>query len=686
VKAEGITSPALRKDNQEEMKVSRFSYLSRLRSLMLAAAVFIGLGTSGGAGAQETDDLVGPVAPQAVNRESILREGMTVDFSVKPLHPELTNGEVLEGAFAEIEFRIAGEADGEPLRGVYPGVWVDLVQTADGQQKGVSLECRNRVGNYLQGLVGMRPLIDLNSYYVMVLNQDATISVIDPVVGITGITSLYTSIPLERPGTDWAKTRDEKRMFVSMPRAGKIAVVDLDTFKVLKNIPAGEFPVRVALQPDEKYLWVGNNAEGGRKGGVTVIDTASGDILASIPTGAGHHELGFSDDSRRAFVTNRESGSVSVIDITTLERLAEVSTGPVPISVAYSTLSDAIYVADGLNGIVTVIDPESGEAFGKIETKAGLGPMRFSGDGRWGFVVNPEENEVYVIDASTNSVAHTVPVADKPFQVTLTDTFAYVRVLDSERISMINLQELNRGGQVIVNNFAAGSFPPGQVADIRIADAMTRAAQEAAVLVVSPADATVYYYMEGMNAPMGAFRNYGHKPRAVQIANRALKETSPGVYSATVKVPMAGTFEVAFLNEAPQFLHCFTMEAKVNPTIKREYDPVAVEFLNDREAISAGDTMTLRFRLYEPGSGRTLTEAGGVTVKYFRAPRFDLNELVATYVGDGIYEAELPFRNAGSYYVYVAAPGLKADYKDLGYMTVLVGKARTSRNESVARQ
>ena len=626
-----------------------------------------------------SQDDVGPQIPVPVNKETIFRKGMAVDFSVEPLVPERTGGQVMEGDFANISFRISSAEDHEPLQGVYPGVWVDLVQTAEGEKKGVSLDCKNRVGNYLQGLVGMRPMIDLNSYFVMVLNQDPSISVIDPVVGITGITSLYTSIPLERPGADWAKTTDEKWLYVTMPRAGKVAAINLDTFKVEKNLPAGEMPMRAAIQPDEEYLWIGNDVQGGVKSGVTVIDIDTGEIVKSIDTGAGHHEISFSSDSRRAFVTNRESGAVTVIDTGKLEVIGQVDTGSVPISVAYSPLSDAAYAADGLSGIITVIDPESGLSFEKIQAKPGLGPMRFSNDGRWGFVVNPNENLVFIIDASTNRLAHTVKVDNKPFQVALTETFAYIRSLDSERIAMINLQELNRGGDVIVNNFAAGVYPPGQVNDIRIADAMIPAAQDAAVLVASPADATVYYYMEGMNAPMGAFRNYGHKPRAVQIANRALKELEPGVYSTTVKVPMAGTFEIAFLNEAPQFLHCFTMEAAVNPKLERASDPVAVEYLNEREALVAGDEMKLRFRLYQPGSGKTFVDAGGVAVKYFRAPRFDLTEMVATHVGEGIYEATLPFRSAGSYYIYIAAPGLNAGYKDLNYKTVLVGKASTSQ-------
>ena len=609
-----------------------------------------------------------------VNDESIVRQGIAVDFSASPARPDLTGEEVKEGDYVTVQFRIEGAEDRKPLQGVYPGVWIDLVQTADGQKKGTARACRDRVGTYLQGTVGMRPLIDLNSYFVLVLNQGPSISVIDPVVGITGITSLYTSIELERPGADWAKLSNEKRLFVSMPRAGKIAVVDLDTFKVVKNLPAGELPMRVALQPDERYLWVGNDAAPGDSSGVTVIDLLTDEIVARIPTGDGHHEITFSADSRRAFVTNRGSGTLTVIDTRALEVMSQIEAGEVPISVAYSALSDAAYVADGASGVVIVIDPESGLEMGRINLSSGIGPMRFSRDGRWGFLANPGNDTVHVIDAATNELAHSVEISGRPFQISVTDTFAYVRSLDSERVSMINLQELNRNGDVIINNFAAGSYPPGQVSDIRLADTMTTAAQEAAILVVSPADATVYYYMEGMNAPMGAFRNYGHKPRSVQIANRALKEVEPGLYQSTFKVPMAGTFEVAFLNEAPQFMHCFTMEAKVNPALDKGIDQVAVEYLGDRPLLQAGDKMSLRFRLINSGSGKVLEEAGPVTVKYFRSPRFDLNELVATPLGDGVYEAVLSLRNAGAYYIYVAAPGLDADYADLNYTTVVVSR------------
>jgi YVTN family beta-propeller protein len=634
---------------------------------VLAFALSLLLAATAGQAA-EPDKAAGS---QQINASQILRKGVQVDFKATAVGPDAANRPIRAGEFARLEFTVTGVADGQPLQGVYPGVWVDLVQTADGERKGVSLECKTRVSQYMQGLVGMRPMLDLNSYFVMVLNRDPSISVIDPVVGITGITSLYTNIPLKRPGADWAKTGDEKTLFVSIPRSGEVAVIDLDTFKVTQYIPAGKLPVRTVLQPDSRYLWVGNDGDKDQPGGVTVIDVASREVAANLETGAGHHEITISDDNRTAFVSNRDAGTVSIIDVATLAIVDTIKTGPVPIAMAWSPLGKSLYVADGESGEVVVIDGTRRAVLATVATKPGLGPLRFSNDGRWGVLVNPNENEVYVIDASTNEVAHTITIEGKPFQLGMSDTFAYVRSMDSEQVSMINLQELNRGGQVIVNRFAAGSFPPGQVKDLGIADTVVPAVLEAAMLIASPADATVYYYMEGMNAPMGAFRNYGHEPRAVQIANRAMQEVSPGVYATIVKMPMAGKFEVAYLNETPNFLHCFDLEAQVNPNIVAEHKDLDIEYLLGDQRAAAGETLKLRFRLTDPKTGVMREGLDDVMVKYYRAPRFDLTQALARHVSNGVYEVDLPIKAAGAYYIYVAVPSLKIKYNDLRYLTLM---------------
>jgi len=120
------------------------------------------------------------------------------------------------------------------------------------------------------------------------------------------------------------------------------------------------------------------------------------------------------------------------------------------------------------------------------------------------------------------------------------------------------------------------------------------------------------------------------------------------------------------------------MEAKTNPALQPEFKPVAIEYLNDKTALRAGETMKLRFRLTDPGTGEVLAKARGVKVKYFRAPRYGLTELLARSVGDGIYEVEIELNRAGAYYIYVAAPSLGAQYNDLGYLTVMASRAVAS--------
>ena len=96
-----------------------------------------------------------------------------------------------------------------------------------------------------------------------------------------------------------------------------------------------------------------------------------------------------------------------------------------------------------------------------------------------------------------------------------------------------------------------------------------------AVIVANPVDRVLYYYSEGMAAPMGNFQNYRREPLAVAIVDRSLRETAPGIYSTTVKLPASGHYDVAFLTDSPRIAHCFETTADPNPLLKEER-PVAL--------------------------------------------------------------------------------------------------------------
>jgi YVTN family beta-propeller protein len=612
----------------------------------------------------------------------ITREGVIVEFQTRPTNED--KDKVMAADWADVSFRITDASTGEPIKGRYPAAWMDLAATWQARGDKV-MSCDDRVKTYLQGIVGVRPMIDLNSHFLLVLNADASISVIDPAVGITGITNLFAQINLDQPGADWTKTADQKNLFVTMPLADQVALIDTETFKVVKNIDAGYEPIRAELQNDERYLWIGNNTIESYNSGVTVIDTVEHKKLAFIETGKGHHEIAFTDDDRYAFVSNRNSGTVSVIDVQSLKKVQDIETGPVPLSLALSSMGRALYVADGKAGTVTVIDADSLEVRSVIQAKPGLGPMRFSEDGRWGIVVNPAEDEVVVIDASTDRLAHTIKVGKQPYQVTFTRSFGYVRSLGTPDVGLIPVSELDGSEKPPVTYIQAGQNPPGIAAQISIADAMIPSVKQAASYIVNQGDGTVHYYMEGMAAPMGAFRNYGHQARAIEIVDRSLSELEPGVYVGRVKIPIEGIYDIAFMMDTPRFLHCFSAEVAPNPDVKTATAKMSIEFDITDRYVPVGTSKPIRFRLVNPDTGNPVNGLTDVTVLYYRSDGRGRAVKPAKALALGGYEADIILGSVSTYYVFVGSRSLDLKYTDMRYLS-LIGMAAQAKDKSPATQ
>ena len=445
-----------------------------------------------------------------------------------------------------------------------------------------------------------------------------------------------------------------------------------EQFKLVESVAAGSNPVRVALQSDERLLWVGNNARAPEQSGVTVIDAQSLKPLKHVATGAGHHEIAFSKDSRQAFVSNRDDGTVSIIDIASLTLSKQLKTGSHPLSIAFSALSQAVYVADGQDGTVTVVDAVSLSVRRVIKLKQGLGPMGFSADGRFGIVLNTLENQASVIDASNDSLIHDVAVSAEPYQVVFTKAYAYIRGLASAKVTMINLASLGEGRTPISQGFEAGPQAPRLAGDLPLASSLAVSRDDNAVFVVNPVDNTTYFYAEGMNAPMSGYPNRGQVARAAMVIDRSLREVSPGLYSARIKLPPAGRFDVAFLLNQPNIIHCFT--ADVEPAIQstRVAGVPKVEFMLDTVTATLGSPYVVRFRIVQ---GKQNTQRSGVKdvqVRYFLAPSSRAQSVAALEVGEGVYEVPLTLNQPGAWYLHVRAASLGAGFDDKTFASVRV--------------
>lgn len=601
-------------------------------------------------------------------QETIVRDGLEIEFSVEPY---TTRGEppaeIRAGEYAVVNFKITEADTGNPVANLPPpAAWLDLLGNGSPRQAGrVEPACKEKVTTYLQGALGIRPDIDLNGYFILVLNNDATISVLDPVIDVNGMTQLYTIILLTRPGEDWAMDRDRQQLFVTMPKANQVAVAGMENFEVTKNINVGRNPVRIAFQPDGRYVWVGINAEHPADSGVTVINPETLEVAARIPTGAGHHEIAFSADSRLAFVTNSQAGTLSVIDARSLEKIKDLPVGQNPVAVAAA--GPSVYVALEGDGAIAVVSGDDPRITGQITAEPGLSALRFAPGGQWGFAANPANGRIYIFDTSGNRLRHTVPVEAPVDQISFTQNYAYVRSKSTNHVTGIELAALDKEAGPPLVSLSTGRQPSGQPPLFAAAEAIFPTPDRSAILVANPSDELVYYYQEGMQTPAGAFQGHGRIPRAVRVVNRSLQEIEPGLFSARIRLPDSGEYQMAFLLSGPQIIHCFKFTANPNPLLDRlQDDPLPkLEVLTPGREVKAGEDFTIRFALTDPATGKAIPGLEQVEARVTLSTGAWHESYQARQVASGEYELNFTAPQPGLYYLAFAAPGLNINFDRL---------------------
>jgi YVTN family beta-propeller protein len=146
-----------------------------------------------------------------------------------------------------------------------------------------------------------------------------------------------------------------KWMYISESATSDVAVVELETGKVLMRTKVHPGPGRIALTPDGIFLVVLNVTSGE----VSVLSTYNQRVVSTLKVGDMPTSLVISPDSKAAYVTNRMSNTVSVIDIPKRQILGTIKSGAGPTAVALSPDGEKLYVACGRDNSVTVYDTKN---------------------------------------------------------------------------------------------------------------------------------------------------------------------------------------------------------------------------------------------------------------------------------------------------------------------------------------
>ncbi|MFZ6743694.1 YncE family protein [Undibacterium sp. JH2W] len=580
--------------------------------------------------------------------DQVVRDGVALQLQVEHT--------LQEGGEARFSLSLHDAASASPIRNARPIAWVDGPGKDDDIGGSNSEQaCRRKVATFIGGDLLHAPALNLNAYYVLALNEDNSISVINPQTGFGG-SKLLTMVILHGQGQDWLLT-PEQNLWVSQPQVHEVALVDTHNWQVKTQVPVPGHPGQMALRPGAQQVWVLTDE------GVAVLAADSAQVLATIQTGQGKHTIAFSDDGKSAFVSNSADNSISLIAASSLKKIADITAGSKPVAMAWSVKAQLLYVAHEGDGQVLAFDG-AGKQAASIKALPGISTIRFAPDGRYGFILNPQKNKLDLLDAATNQIVKVADVTHGPDQVTFSDRIAYIRRRHSEIVQLLPLDAIEHaiqsGQPLALAAVGNGQKAPDQGRSASsLADTTVMAPNGTAALLANPADRTIYYYQEGMSAPAGSFRNYGHEPRAVLVLDHSLQERQPGLYQASARLPKAGNYQLVFYLDTPKMLHCFPLTVQADPARPTPaHYAVTLAGAASAQALNKGTSQKLQFIIRDTVSGVAKSGVADLQVLLFNTANSQQLQLDASALDSGAYGITFAAPSSGHYYVYFQSASL----------------------------
>ncbi|ODT46541.1 MAG: hypothetical protein ABS70_00620 [Nitrospira sp. SCN 59-13] len=590
------------------------------------------------------------------------QNGLAIELTIVPQEGSSETGTGLTaGQQATVKVALMDAKSGSPVLGIRPKGWMTgraSEMVADEHT------CFEKIRRLAGGRLGARAEVDLNRYVVVTMNHDKTISVIDPQVEF-GATKLESLVTLPGIGADWALSPDQSHLYVTIPEEDAVAVIQTGSRKLIQIIALGKGsrPGRILSQPDSSRFWVGLDGTGQ----VAVLDGEAHRWLKTVPVGRGLHTLAAVPDGQFIYVTNSHSDTVSVIDTQTMTPVVSVPVGKTPVAVTYSSVARRIYVG-GVNGAdIVAIDPSTHHLMARIPVPPGAVALATEPQGRFVFAVNQVESSLFVIDTATNTVTAATSVVKDPDQIVFTQRYAYVRGIESEKFTLLDLREARNGKLVPLDVQAGRQAPSAAPQELGVAPMIVPTPEGNAVMIANAPDATLHYYQEGMMAPSGTFSNYRRMPRGILVLDRSLREVAPGVYQATVTLPHAGRFDVPVLLDQPRMSHCFhvaVQESPVSTPPDSSSRAVRLQARFGSDLVSAHVPATLSFDLLDAATQEPIVGLHDVQVLIVEPPGTWQQRRWAKEERAGRYVITQSFPHAGEYRLLVQSPSRHLRFSD----------------------
>jgi YVTN family beta-propeller protein len=261
--------------------------------------------------------------------------------------------------------------------------------------------------------------------------------------------------------------------YVTNEGSEELTVIDTRTDSVVATIPVGTRPRGVKVSPDGKTVFVALSGSprcpptmpdkeceklkaDKSKDGVAVVDAAARKVARVLPGGSDPEAFDISKDGGTLFVSNEDAGTASIVDVASGKIRATVPVGKEPEGVRVSPDGKEVWVTGETAHNVTILDTQTGKKLGEIEVGQRPRSITFTPDGKRAYVTSEIDGTVWVIDAPARKKIVVLPLPKG------SKTMGSVTSPDGKRVYVSN----GRGGTASVIDVATdsvtASVPVGQ--------------------------------------------------------------------------------------------------------------------------------------------------------------------------------------------------------------------------------
>jgi len=205
--------------------------------------------------------------------------------------------------------------------------------------------------------------------------------------------------------------------YVTNEGSGEVTVINTATDSVVATIPVGTRPRGARVSADGRTVFVALSGSprcpptmpdeeceklkaDKSKDGIGVIDVATRKVTRILPGGSDPENFDISRDGATLFVSNEDAGTASVVDIASGKVRSTVTVGKEPEGVRVHPDGNTVWVTGETDHNVTVVDTKTGAVVGQVEVGKRPRSLAFTPDGSRAYVTSEVDGTVWVLDAA----------------------------------------------------------------------------------------------------------------------------------------------------------------------------------------------------------------------------------------------------------------------------------------------